>query len=116
MCLIALAALVYRGPVDKAGFTHAGSTDSSSLHVTVQSWWIFYGATGSSLGSSGLRLSRLIVFPLAEDRPDDPGILVRQGYRGDIGITPTLQLLQPRTAPVRLVLAGFEHRTCTMDQ
>ena len=28
--------------------------------------------------------ARLILFTLAEDRPDNPGILVRQGYRGDV--------------------------------
>jgi hypothetical protein len=35
--LIGLTALHSRGPMDAAGFTHAGATGSSSVHVTVQS-------------------------------------------------------------------------------
>lgn len=105
VCLIGLAALLCRGPMDNAGFTHAGATGSSSVHVTVQS----SGSTTVLL--QVLRSSnsaRLIPFTLAEDRPDDPGILVRQGYRGDILVASAHQLIQPIATFIRFLLAVLD--------
>ena len=80
------------------------------MHVTVQSWWmlLYWVARCCCLTTACCASAGLIALALAEDRPNYPGIFVRQGNRGDVRVASTLQQLEPLTAPIRLVLAGFD--------
>ena len=90
------------------------------MSVTVQSWWIFYGVALAAVLPVArlLRSTRSVVIALAlaQERPDDPGILVRQGHCGDVRVAPGFDLIDPDTAWVGLFRTRVEGRPGAMDQ